>query len=93
VEAEISTSGLDATKQTLVEQTIAATKNVRSHLSSLKLVGRSDGMGYLGISTTAGDVITVFPPVTKTINQQSCWYAGVCNSYQRDTVTILQRSA
>ncbi|MCP4102818.1 MAG: phage tail protein I [Lentisphaerae bacterium] len=93
VEAEISTSGLDATKQTLVEQTIAATKNVRSHLSSLKLVGRSDGMGYLGISTTAGDVITVFPPVTKTINQQSCWYAGICNSYQRDTVTILQRSA
>ncbi|MCP3965109.1 MAG: phage tail protein I [Lentisphaerae bacterium] len=93
VDAEISSSGLDAAKQTLVEQTIAATKNVRSHLSSLKLVGRSNGVGYLGISTTAGDVITVFPPVTKTIEQQNFWYAAISNSYQRDIVTILQRSA
>ncbi|MCP3967204.1 MAG: phage tail protein I [Lentisphaerae bacterium] len=93
VEAEVGTSGLNAVAQALVEQTITATKNVRSHLSSLKLVGRSDGVGYLGVSTTAGDTVTLYPPVTKTIEQQSSWYAAIRHSYQRDIVTILQRSA
>ncbi|MBB4267357.1 phage tail protein I [Roseospira visakhapatnamensis] len=89
---EVDVLGRPVTEATYaeIERTALAAKNVRSHLTGIRAVGRVDGTVTLGAATLGGDTLTVLPWTPSTLTAQAPAHVGAA-AWLVDGLTVWPR--
>ncbi len=61
IEVAITDTGIDEPMYTSMEDLIDDAKNLRSHMTGIRLITRSDATAYIGTAVTSGEVTKIFP--------------------------------
>jgi phage tail P2-like protein len=84
----ITDTGLDDATQREIERVILSTKNVRSHLSSINLIGQTTGYAYVSGWEQSFDAVEVLPyMITEAEVPSSPFYVGATASVY-DVTTV-----
>lgn len=86
-EVAVTDRGMDDATQAQIERLIMGAKNVRSHLTSLRMVGVLRAPVYFGAWAAAGETVEVLPHQTAEIISSGTSHIGAgCAAY--DTVSV-----
>lgn len=73
IEVSITDVGIDEPMYTEIESLINDAKNLRSHLTNIRLIARSNGVMSVGAAVIGGEVIKIFSAPESSITSGGAW--------------------